>query len=255
MKKVLTFLIGLTQAAVNLPDLDAGATDHSGQGRPVEPISHEPGSTHSEVDGNEYDDHMFDEWEELMSDFHPDLLVTVPVGARSDEFFYEDVSAPGALIRGAFFVVDSEVESESSGVDFVVTDPDGSVVYTRSDNVEGVFSVKTEKKGTYTIMLSNHRWVSKKQVTVLIGVGESKTLKSDDLSDLTAQFESVENKLKEIGSESNYLWMKNKNHLNLNLNLNNKIYYFYFSQFLIFLIISTIQIFYIKSLIHNRRLF
>lgn len=204
---------------------------------------------------SEYDDSFMREWEELMSNFNPDMLVTVPVGARSDEFFYEDVTQPGTLIRGAFFVIGSENDETRSGVDFVITDPDGQVVYDKKDHVEGVFSLKTEKKGTYSIMVGNHKWMSTKQVTVLMGVGESQALKKQDLTSVTEGISKVDSLLKEIQSESSYMWIKQKSHMKAVSAMNSGIYWYYLIEFILLLVVSSIQIYYVRRLLSNKRLF
>lgn len=190
-----------------------------------------------------------------MKNFNPDLLVTVPVAARSDEFFYEDVQTPGTLLRGAYFVIGSEDEGTHTGVDFVVTDPDGAIVYEKRGQVEGVFSHPTKKKGTYTMMIGNHKWMSTKQVTLLVGVGEHHALKSEDLDNVTSGIARVESTLKEIQSEASYMWIKQKSHMKAVAGINSRIYWYYLIEFLILLLVSSVQIYYIRGLVSNRRLF
>ena len=195
------------------------------------------------------------EWEELMRNFNPDLLVTVPVPARSDEFFYEDVTQIGTLIRGAFFVIGSENDQQHTGVDFVVTDPTGKIVFEKRDQVEGVLSHKAETVGTYSIMIGNHKWMTTKQVTVLLGVGESNALKSEDLNSVTDGIAKIETMLKEIQSESSYLWIKQKSHMKAVGDINSRVYWYYLVEFVILLAVSSVQIYYVRGLLSNRRLF
>lgn len=190
-----------------------------------------------------------------MHDFHPDLLVTVPVAARSDEFFYEDVKSSGTLIRGAYFVIGSENDETHTGIDFVITDPEGEIIYERRDKVEGVFGLTANKTGTYSLMVGNHKWMSGKQVTLLVGIGKHQALKSDDLNPLTEGMSSIESTLKEIQSESSYLWIKQKSHMKAVSAINSKIYWYYLFEFIVLLVVSSIQIYYIRGLLSNRRLF
>lgn len=190
-----------------------------------------------------------------MHDFNPDLLVTVPVAARSDEFFYEDVAIAGTLIRGAYFVIGSEDEEAHTGIDFVLTDPNGGIIYERRDHVEGVFSHHANVTGTYSLMIGNHKWMSSKQVTFLVGIGEHRALKSNDLNPLTEGMGAIEATLKEIQSESSYLWIKQKSHMKAVSSINSKVYWYYLFEFVVLLVVSSIQIYYIRSLLSNRRLF
>ena len=207
------------------------------------------------VNASEFDDHFMKEWEALMNNFNPDMLVTVPVASRSDEFFYEDVTNIGTLIRGAFFVIGSEDAETRSGVDFVITDPDGVKVYDKKDQVEGVFSLNAQKKGTYSIMVGNHKWMSTKQVTVLMGVGESKALKKQDLNGVTDGISKVDGLLKEIQTEASYMWIKQKSHMKAVSSMNSQIYWYYLVEFVILLAVASVQIYYVRGLLSNRRLF
>ena len=207
------------------------------------------------VNGSEFDDQFMKEWEELMINFNPDMLVTLPIAARSDEFFYEDVTAVGTLMRGAYFVIGSENSESKSGVDFVVTDPDGIVVFEKKDQVEGVFSLTAKKKGTYSIMVGNHKWMTTKQVTVLMGVGESKALKKNDLSSVTDGISQVDSMLKEIQTEASYMWIKQKSHMKAVSGMNSQIYWYYLIEFVILLAVASVQIYYVRGLLSNRRLF
>ncbi len=190
-----------------------------------------------------------------MNNFNPDMLVTVPVAARSDEFFYEDVTSIGTLMRGAFFVIGSENSETKSGVDFVITDPDGVVVFEKKDQVEGVFSLKAQKKGTYSIMVGNHKWMSTKQVTVLMGIGESQALKKQDLNSVTQGISQVDSLLKEIQTEASYMWIKQKSHMKAVSAINSRIYWYYLIEFVILLAVASVQIYYVRGLLSSRRLF
>lgn len=190
-----------------------------------------------------------------MRDFTPDLLVTVPVGSRSDEFFYEDVTVPGTLMRGAYFVIDSLRDSGKSGVDLVITDPEGAIIYERKDKVEGVFTITANKTGTYSLMIGNHKWMTAKQVTVLMGVGEQKSLKSTDLDSLTEGIMQIENTVKEVQSESSYLWIKQKSHMKEVTTINRKMFWYHMLQLAVLAAVAAVQIYYIRGLLSSRRLF
>jgi len=210
---------------------------------------------YDEYNGSDVDDHFMEEWESVMNDFEPELLVTVPIGSRSDEFFYEDVTVKGTTIRGAYFIIGSESENTHTGVDFVITDPNGQIIYQRNDQVEGVFRIEANTTGTYTVMLSNHKWMTSKQVTLLMGTGEQKTLKTKDLSSLQDGIGYIENALREIHSESSYLWIKQKSHMRAVSTINTRVFWYHLIQFLIIVAVSSVQIYYIRGLISNRRMF
>jgi hypothetical protein len=216
---------------------------------------HEYSDYYDEYHGSDTDDYFMEEWESVMADFDPELLVTVPIASRSDEFFYEDVTKVGTTIRGAYFIIGSEGQERHTGVDFVITDPTGAIIFQRNDQVEGVFRVQANSTGTYTVMLSNHKWMTSKQVTLLMGTGEQKTLKAKDLSSLQDGIGYIDTALREIQSESSYLWIKQKSHMKAVTAINSRVFWYHLIQFLVLLLVSSVQIYYIRGLISNRRMF
>merc|ERR1719235_2254195 len=123
---------------------------------------------------------LVEEWDAHMEGFLPDLLLTFPLASRTDEYFFEDVSGDSPLLlRGGFF---ASAEEETSSVDFQITDPTGDVVFSRTDQSEGLFHFLARKKGTYTFIVSNHKWMQQKMVTFAVGVGNDTTLSGDHLN-------------------------------------------------------------------------
>ena len=80
-------------------------------------------------------------------------------------------------------------------------------------------------------------------------------MKSNDLNPLTEGISAIEATLREIQSESSYLWIKQKSHMKAVSSINSKVYWYYLFEFVVLLIVSSIQIYYIRGLLSNRRLF
>merc|ERR1711920_1127093 len=117
--------------------------------------------------------------------------------------FYEDVAeGPPILIRGGFFAAASE---ETSSVEFSITDPKGNVIFEKEDDAEGLFHFVANKKGTYTFIISNHKWMQEKMVTFAIGKGNETHLRPEHLATIDDQVRAVEKALVDIQSESTYL--------------------------------------------------
>merc|ERR1711948_50613 len=81
---------------------------------------------------------LVSEWDQHMEGYVPELLLTFPLPARTDEFFFEDLpeDSPPVLIRGGFFASASD---ETSDVDFSITDPKGTTIFHRASEAEGLF--------------------------------------------------------------------------------------------------------------------
>ena len=82
------------------------------------------------------------------------------------------------------------------------------VVFERSGKEEGLFHFKALSKGTYTFTVSNNKWMEAKQITFALGVGSFNTLKLDHVESVDEAVQSVENMLKDIQTESTYLWVR-----------------------------------------------
>lgn len=149
---------------------------------------------------------LMEEWEKHMQNFIPEMLVTFSLGARSDEYFYEAIEADGVFLRGGFFVGGEEGDS---AVDFSITDPDGELIYKKSRS-EGLFYFTAKKKGTYSFILSNHRWMESKTVTFAIGRGAETALLPKHLNSAEDMVAQVERQLKDIQAESSYLWIRQR---------------------------------------------
>ncbi|CAE7194676.1 TMED7, partial [Symbiodinium sp. KB8] len=155
---------------------------------------------------------LVEEWDKHMEGFTPELLLTFPLPGRSDEFFYEDIpeNSPPVLIRGGFFASASE---ETSTVEFSITDPKGNVIFEKKDQAEGLFHFMAKKSGTYTFIVSNHRWMEEKMVTFAVGKGNETHLQPQHLTTMEDHVKSIEKTLVDIQTESTYLWIRQKSHM------------------------------------------
>jgi len=196
---------------------------------------------------------LIEEWDRTMDGFVPELLLTFPLAARSDEFFFEDVpeGGPPPLIRGGFFAAASE---ETSSVEFSITDPKGKVVYKKEDAAEGLFQLLAETPGTYTFCVSNHKWMQEKMVTFAVGKGKEPHLQSEHLTTMEDHVKSIERTLMDIQTESTYLWIRQKSHMKAVESIHNRVLAFCVVEFLILIGLSGFQVYYIKGLLSDRRI-
>jgi len=200
---------------------------------------------------NKPDEPLMQDWEEHMKGFDPEILLTFPLAARSTEYFYERVEkASVELIRGGFF---SSAEGEDSAVDFVAEDPDGNVVYERSGEAEGIFHFIAEKIGDYTFHVSNNRWLESKSVTFMLGKGNSTTLSEQHIQSLDTKIKVISRAIKDIQTESTYLWIREKAHMKTIESIHRRVLGFCVVEFMIIVGVSCVQAMYIKGLLSDRR--
>lgn len=194
---------------------------------------------------------LVDEWDKHMEGFVPELLLTFPLPARTDEFFYEDMEDDKpVLIRGGFFASSSE---ETSSVEFSIQDPKGNVIYEREDDAEGLFHFVAKQKGTYTFIVSNHKWLQEKTVTFAVGKGNETHLQAEHLDSMEDEIKSVDKKLVDIQTESTYLWIRQKSHMKAVESIHTRVLSFCVVEFIILVGISGFQVYYIKGLLSDRR--
>jgi len=195
---------------------------------------------------------LVEEWDTHMEGFVPELLLTFPLPSRTDEFFYEDIQeGPPVLVRGGFFAAASE---ETSSVDFSITDPKGNVIFEKHDEAEGLFHFVANKPGTYTFILSNHKWMQEKMVTFAVGKGNETHLQSQHLETIEDHVKSIDKTLVDIQTESTYLWIRQKSHMKAVEKIHTRVLSFCFMESLILLGVSGFQVYYVKSLLSDRRI-
>ncbi|CAK9001427.1 unnamed protein product [Durusdinium trenchii] len=195
---------------------------------------------------------LVDEWDKHMEGFTPELLLTFPLPGRSDEFFYEDIpeNSPPVLIRGGFFASASE---ETSTVEFSIHDPKGNVIFEKKDQAEGLFHFIAKRSGTYTFIVSNHRWMEEKMVTFAVGKGNETHLQPQHLESMEDTVKWIEKTLVDIQTESTYLWIRQKSHMKAVENIHTRVLSFCVVEFLILIGVSGFQVYYIKGLLSDRR--
>lgn len=195
---------------------------------------------------------LVDEWDKHMEGFVPELLLTFPLRPRTDEFFYEDLpsGADPVLIRGGFFASASE---ETSSVEFSITNPKGNVIFEKNDEAEGLFHFIAAEAGTYTFIVSNHKWMQEKMVTFALGKGNQTHLQPEHLETMEDHVRAIDKTLVDIQTESTYLWIRQKSHMKAVESIHTRVLAFCVVEFLILVGISGFQVYYIKGLLSDRR--
>jgi len=193
---------------------------------------------------------LVEEWDKTMDGFVPELLLTFPLPPRSDEYFYEDVTPPYVL-RGGFF---ASAGDETSSVDFKITNPAGDVVFDKADEADGLFHFMARKKGTYTFIVSNHKWMEQKMVTFALGKGNETTMQAGHVDAVDSQVQALSKTLRDIQTESTYLWIRQKSHMKAVESIHYRVFGFCIVEFVVLLGVTGFQAYAIKGMLSDRRI-
>jgi len=99
---------------------------------------------------------MMEEWDNHMSDFVPNDMLTVNLNPREEISIHEDAHDEPIHIRGAYFVAAGPgTEKDDRLIDFFVLDPNYQVIYSRRRHEEGIFRFNTTMAGQYSFVFSN----------------------------------------------------------------------------------------------------
>lgn len=112
-----------------------------------------------------------------MSDYEPDYVYMIPLGYKSREQYYENITTVPARIRGAF-IVDEEQRDQ---IDFEVLNSRNEVVYFNTSN-ECIFDFTAIEPGRYKLIFNNRYVNSEIKVTFTMNTSQNPILKKQDLS-------------------------------------------------------------------------
>lgn len=77
-----------------------------------------------DLDSGTADDAFYEEWDDVMRNFHPKAYLSVVVSGRNIETFYELVEKPMTLIRGIFYTLEEEGNEFEIGL--IIKSPKGN---------------------------------------------------------------------------------------------------------------------------------
>jgi hypothetical protein len=74
-----------------------------------------------------------------------------------------------SFVRGAWFVA----SNEQPDIDLTILDPLKTVVYQKQKRKEGLFHFDAKRRGTYSFVFKNQKYLGKKTVTFALHCGNS----------------------------------------------------------------------------------
>eukprot|EP01053_Blabericola_migrator_P005027 Blabericola_migrator_1__5026@NODE_2606_length_2543_cov_3124_725767_g1634_i0_p1_GENE_NODE_2606_length_2543_cov_3124_725767_g1634_i0NODE_2606_length_2543_cov_3124_725767_g1634_i0_p1_ORF_typecomplete_len461_score76_98EMP24_GP25L/PF01105_24/8e13Keratin_B2_2/PF13885_6/14_NODE_2606_length_2543_cov_3124_725767_g1634_i04511833 len=191
------------------------------------------------------------QWEALMADFVPDMIVTFKLAGGSTEHFHQEVGPEPVLIRGGFF---ESMTDSGSAVSFTVISPQGKIAYL-SRTGEGVFKFETKEPGQYTFAVHNAGWLGAKYVTFVVGAGMAEGLTQEDVDSLDGNIKMLYRMLYDMETQASYTWRRMKSHLEGMSTAARHTYYALLAQLCITGLATIVQLNIIKRMVSHRRMF
>ncbi|EER07052.1 Transmembrane emp24 domain-containing protein 3 precursor, putative [Perkinsus marinus ATCC 50983] len=179
------------------------------------------------------------------------MMMTFTLEGSAVQEFTQDVEVAGQLFRGV--LTSNSMWGKPDEVDFEIRDPEGNVFYEKKDTSECLFFEKTKLPGEYRLLITNMDWRERHQVTLGVMVGGSKTLKTEHITDLQEQVEVLDTILRDTQAESTYLWIRQKNHFERVQSTHSRVLWFFLLDFVVLAVAAWFQVYYVKSLLMDRR--
>ncbi|KAF4755717.1 hypothetical protein FOZ63_002652 [Perkinsus olseni] len=105
----------------------------------------------------------------------------------------------------------------------------------------------------YRLLVTNKHWSDSQEVTLGVMVGGSKTLKTEHITDVQEQIDVLDTILRDTQAESTYLWIRQKNHLGVVQSMHSRVLWFFLFDFVALTVAAWFQVYYVKSLLMDRR--
>ncbi|KAF4658874.1 hypothetical protein FOZ61_005197 [Perkinsus olseni] len=197
------------------------------------------------------DEDFYHDWEQHFEDFHPSMMMTFTLKGSTAQEFTQDVEVAGQLLRGV--LLSNSLAGDSADVDFEIRDPEGNIFFEKRDAAEAMFHERTKLAGEYGLLVTNKHWSDSQEVTLGVMVGGSKTLKTEHITDVQEQIDVLDTILRDTQAESTYLWIRQKNHLGVVQSMHSRVLWFFLFDFVALTVAAWFQVYYVKSLLMDRR--
>ncbi|EZG53716.1 emp24/gp25L/p24 family protein [Gregarina niphandrodes] len=218
-----------------------------------------------------------DEWDRMMQNFMPEMILTFRMGGGEQEHFHQDVIKSGLLIRGGFF--ESSGDGDQKSISFKIVAPSGKVVFNsaapltkktavgknanpsapntggNSPSGEGLFSIITEEAGTYTFAVTLPHWSKSKYVTFVVGSGETRSLSNEDISSVDGNLQLLYRTVSDIETQNSILWMRQRLQADQIKKTTNKTYYAFVIEMICTAAATLAQLSTVKRMVTKRSLF
>ena len=205
------------------------------------------------VDAEEEHVQQMREWEEIMKDFSPEDMITIEIPPRSEEEFFTVIDIVPTEIRGYWFLFSTLDKS----MDFHITSPQNQVIFERNSAKEAIFSITAERSGIYTFNFKNTKVMSSHIVTFAYHSGNSTSsvLTSEHLTPVEKNLMWAERAVKDFQVDSQFTQLRQESHFKTVASANRNVFWFSLIESVGIVLVTAWQIYYIKNLLDNRRVF
>ncbi|CAK77274.1 unnamed protein product (macronuclear) [Paramecium tetraurelia] len=194
---------------------------------------------------------LMQEWELMMQDFIPDDMIAFELKQGNMEILEEGIHHP-TTIRGAYFISMTTKEK----INFLIKDPKGNIISSKAAKKEAVFSVNITEPGDYQFLFDNERGSSDQIVTFALDIHNAtyEHIKHHDLDPLMKQIQHLQNGINDIMFETKFSQQRRESGYESMQSTHSRLFYFSIFETIIIILVSVWQVYYIKSIIDNRRL-
>ncbi|CAD8199236.1 unnamed protein product [Paramecium pentaurelia] len=190
------------------------------------------------------DEQMIFIWDQQLGDFEPEFTLTFDLPSGSIEIFYEDILQP-TNIKGAFFI--SQIQREER-IDFFIKSSNNTLIYSKEKVIEGIFNIDILEKGEYKFIFQNKR-------TKDVHDSVQEFLKIEDLDPLEQRIERISMAMRDNYYFDKMTGQKFESNLREVQNSNENLYIFSIIEIVGMILITLWQVFYLKRIINNQRIF
>lgn len=201
------------------------------------------------------------DWLKEMKTFIPSNHFVFDLNSKADEYFYFELDEANPYILLGYYCTDDT----QGQIHVTINNPESKRIYNKH-GCEGVYNNRPPEdgsndgradhriKGTYTIILSNHRWHDTIRISLLVG-NDSKKNKAVDkknVDKLTSKLESIDNALSVISTENQYNWAATKTNLNTIYSADSQLVLYTAIQIISVILTSAVQVLYLKTILTGK---
>ncbi|CAD8110206.1 unnamed protein product [Paramecium sonneborni] len=192
-------------------------------------------------------------WDQKMGDFEPEVTLTFDLSPGSSEVFFEEILKP-TTIKGAFFI--SQLQKEEK-IDFYIKSSNNTLIYSKERVTEAIFNIDLLEKGEYQFTFQNKRTKKTQTITFTLDVHDSEQefLKMEDLDPLALKIERIAMAMKDNYYFDKITGQQFEGYLREIQNSNNKLFLFSFIEIVGLIFITIWQVYYLKRILGNQKLF
>ncbi|CAK94199.1 unnamed protein product (macronuclear) [Paramecium tetraurelia] len=192
-------------------------------------------------------------WDEQLGNFEPEVTLTFDLPPGTIEVFCEDILKP-TKIKGAFFISQLPLEER---IDFYIKSSNNTLIYSKEKVIEGIFNIDILEKGEYKFIFQNKRTKGTQTIIFTLDVhdSEQEIMKIEDLDPLEQRIERIS-----MAMRDNYYFDKItgqifEGNLSQIQKSNEELLMFSIIESVGVVLITIWQVYYIKRMAGNQRLF